>query len=498
MQIIEMSACQVGRLIKNKEISVLEAAESALTRIRQTDDRLHAFIQVDESYVKKQASTIQKKLDQGRLAVSPLAGVPMAIKDNISTRDLATTCASHMLDQYQPPYNATVIEQLFNNDALLTGKTNMDEFAMGSTTETAYTGPTLNPWDLARSPGGSSGGSAAAVAARQIWYALGSDTGGSIRQPAAYCGLTGLKPTYGMVSRFGLIAYASSLDQIGPIARNAEDCAAVMAIIAAADHKDSTSAANHHRPDSNSWLINEKDTFNLKNVRIVLPELVLQNLDKTTQKALLATAESFKQLGATVAPVSLPLQEAVVPAYYLIACAEASANLARYDGIQYGMQVPAEEDQDLASFYKKTRSAGFGTEVKRRLMLGTYALSAGYYEDWYLQALKTRQLLIAAYDQLLGPDDYLLLPVTTDIAPLLHEKEDDPLARYLGDVYTVSANLTGRPALAFPCGYKNRLPLGAQLMGSSFADQKLLRLVHAFQQVTDYHRAGPENMEVKA
>ena len=487
MRLTELFAWQLGDLITKKEIRVKEAAQAVLAEIEKENKRLNAFLSYDEEKVLSQAQSVQKKLDAGQVR-SPLAGIPMAVKDNISTRLYPTTCASDMLQGYLPPYNATVIENLQQAGAVITGKTNLDEFAMGCSTETSNKGPAINPWKPGHTPGGSSGGSAAAVAAGLSWYALGSDTGGSIRQPSAYCNLTGLKPSYGLVSRYGLIAYASSLDQIGPMARSARDCAAVMACIAGPDSKDSTSSDYKKAFSASNYAALTASGVSLKGRKIALPEQALTQADPATRSAVWETAAVYKSLGADVKTVSLPYQDASVPVYYLIACAEASGNLARYDGVQYGWQPDDSHELDLTAFYEQARSAGFGKEVKRRLMLGTFVLSSGYYDAWYLKALKMRRKIIDAYDEIMRGYDALLMPVTPAAAPPLYQYEDDPLARYISDTFTVDANLTGRPAIAFPCGINSDgLPIGVQLIGHLLDDDSLLGLVHAFQTQTTHH-----------
>ncbi len=493
MQLTELSAWQLGDLIRKKEIRALDAAEAVVAEIKTKNEKLNAFLSYDEAVIRSQAEGVQEKLDAGQV-LSPLAGVPMAVKDNISTRLYPTTCASDMLQGYLPPYDATVIENLQQAGAVITGKTNMDEFAMGCSTETSFRGPALNPWNQGHTPGGSSGGSAAAVAAGLSWYALGSDTGGSIRQPSAYCNLTGLKPSYGLVSRYGLIAYASSLDQIGPMARSARDCAAVMDCITSQDSKDSTSSDHSTAFKASCYEATTGFNISLKGRKIALPEQALAQVDPAVRRAVSETAAVFKDLGADIVPFDLPYQDASVPVYYLIACAEASGNLARYDGVQYGRQPDNGHEMDLTAFYEHNRSAGFGKEVKRRLMLGTFVLSSGYYDAWYLKALKMRRMIIDSYNEMMRGIDAVLMPVTPSAAPPLYQHEDDPLARYISDTFTVDANLTGRPAIAFPCGINaGGLPVGAQLTGHLLADDILLGLVHAYQTQTSHHEKRPSS-----
>lgn len=499
MHLHELSAIQLGRKLASREVGVVEACRAALDRIRSIDGRYQAFLTVDEHQVIEQAGQVQQRLDRGE-KLPPLAGVPVAVKDNISTKGLRTTCASKMLQDYVPPYSATVIEKMQAAGLIVLGKANLDEYAMGSTTETSFFGPTRNPWDPQRVPGGSSGGPAAAVAAGETWLALGSDTGGSIRQPCSHCGLTGLKPTYGAVSRYGLIAYASSLDQIGPIGRDVEDCRSLYDLISGPDAKDSTSmtssgdqsAANGQvhsavRPDS------KPGSRPLAGLRIGIPEAYLADgLQTEIRDALLAAADQLAALGAELEHFHLPLIEEAVPAYYLIATAEASSNLARYDGIQYGTRPDDTQVKDLFDFYCQARTGGFGREVRRRIVLGTFALSSGYYDAWYLKALKTRRLVRQSYQTALERYDMLLAPVSPTTAPRLGSTLADPLAMYLADIYTVSANLAGLPALSLPCGLDQAgLPIGMQLIGSAFSEANLLATGSIFQAHTDHHLLRP-------
>ncbi len=505
MEISDYTALELSQFITGRQISAPEAAQAALRRITSLDPTLNAFITVDAEAALQQAAAVQKRLDAGE-TLPPLAGVPLAGKDNISPRGLRTTCASRMRWNYTPPYDATVVERLRAGSAVILGKTNLDEFAMGSTSETSYAGPVRNPWATGRVPGGSSGGSAASVASREAWYALGSDTGGSIRQPCSFCGLTGLKPTYGAVSRYGLVAFASSLDQIGPMGRTAADCAAALAIIAGADGRDSTSlptarnldlaalqslAAAAAQDPAAPGLPGAKP---LQGLKIGLPEeYFAAGLQEDSRRAILAAADAMNGLGAVVETFSLPFTEEAIPAYYLIATAEASANLARYDGIQYGYRPDDSQIADLADFYCQARTEGFGREVRRRILLGTFALSAGYYDAYYLKALKIRQLISDSLRQALDRFDVLLAPLSPSTAPKLGETLDDPLQMYLSDIYTVTANLAGLPALALPCGFDSLgLPVGLQLIGRACADLDLLRIGMTFQTVTDHHRQRPD------
>lgn len=451
-----------------------------LARIKKYDARYHCFNMVDEAAAEKAAA-----------GEGPLAGIPIAIKDNIATTDLPTTCSSKILQGFMSPYDATVIGKLREAGAVILGKTNMDEFAMGSTTETSYTGVTKNPWDETKVPGGSSGGSAAAVAAGLAPIALGSDTGGSIRQPCAYCGLTGIKPTYGAVSRYGLLAYGSSLDQIGPIAHTAEDCAALLSVIAGYDEKDSTSAKN---VDFDFTAALHDD---LRGKKLGLPVNYLgEGLDPQIEAAIRAACEQFAALGAEVEEFEMPMIEYAVPAYYIIASAEASSNLSRYDGIKYGYHP--EKFTDLEDLYLSARSEGFGLEVKRRIMLGTFALSSGYYDAYYQKALKVRALIRRAFDEAFAKYDAIISPVAPTTAPHLGESLTDPLAMYLSDIYTVSVNLVGIPAISLPCGFdEGGMPIGMQLLGNLMSEEKLVNLAHAYQLRTDWHKQKPDLKEAE-
>lgn len=445
-----------------------------LARIAKYDAHYHAYNTVDEQAADKADGK------SGRLA-----GIPIAIKDNIATTELTTTCSSKILEGFVSPYNATVIEKLAAEGAVILGKTNMDEFAMGSTTETSYTGITRNPWDDQKVPGGSSGGSAAAVAAGLAPIALGSDTGGSIRQPCAYCGLSGIKPTYGAVSRYGLLAYGSSLDQIGPIAHTVEDCATLLSVIAGYDEKDSTSAKG---VDFNfDAVLND----NIAGKKIGLPKNYLgEGLNPEIEAAIRTACDKFTELGAQVEEFEMPMIEYAVPAYYIIASAEASSNLQRYDGIKYGYH-PASFD-DLEDLYLTTRSEGFGLEVKRRIMLGTFALSSGYYDAYYQKALKVRAMIREAFDAAFAKYDAIISPVAPTTAPKLGESLTDPLAMYLSDIYTVSVNLIGIPAVSLPCGFDAAgMPIGMQLLGNMMSEETLVNLGHAYQMHTDWHKKQP-------
>lgn len=478
-----MTALELGKKIQSKEIGVVEITKTVLDNIDKLDKKYNAFITINDNAL-KQAEILQKKINSGELK-SPLAGVPMAVKDNISTKGILTTCASKMLGNYKPIYNATVIDRLENQGALLIGKLNMDEFAMGSTSETSYFGTVKNPWDTSRVPGGSSGGSAAAVAAGEVYYTLGSDTGGSIRIPASFCGVTGIKPTYGSVSRYGLIAYASSLEQIGPLARNAEDCAAVLSVISGYDENDAT-------------CINKKpfdftDLFktDIKGMKIGIPlEYFADGVEPDVKEKVLEAAKKFEELGAEVEEFSLNFTQYAIPAYYIIAFAEASSNLSRYDGIKYGYRP--QNIKDLESLYIKARSEGFGTEVKRRIMLGSFVLSSGYYEAYYKKALQVRTLIKQEFDKVFEKYDLIISPVSPTTALKIGHSLSDPLKMYLGDIYTVSLNIAGLPGMVFPCGFdRNNLPVGIQLVGKHFAEKTLIRAAYSFHQATDFHKKSP-------
>ena len=433
---------------------------------------------LDKEGAYKQADVVQEKIDKGELT-GALAGVPVAIKDNMCTKGLFTTCSSKILENYIPTYTASAVQNLTDAGCVIIGKTNMDEFAMGSTTETSYYGVTRNPHNPGHVPGGSSGGSAAAVALNECFFALGSDTGGSIRQPSAFCGITGMKPTYGTVSRYGLIAYGSSLDQIGPMTKNVTDCAAVLETIASYDKKDSTSMKREEY-DFTSALVRD-----VKGLRIGLPKDYFgDGLDSEVKAAIFKAAETFKRMGAIVEEFDLGLVQYAIPAYYIIASAEASSNLERFDGVKYGYRT--KEYGDLHSMYKKTRSEGFGSEVKRRIMLGSFVLSSGYYDAYYLKALKTKALIKQEFDKAFEKYDIILAPAAPTTAPLLGSSLQDPIKMYLSDIYTISANLAGIPGLSIPCGKDNKgLPIGMQLLGGCFQEKTLLRAGFAYEKARE-------------
>jgi len=481
VELYELTVHQLSDLIKEKKVSAVEITKSYLDRIEKIDSKVGSYLSVLGEDAVKRATEVQEKIDKGE-AKSPLSGIPVALKDNICTEGIKTTCASKMLHNFIPPYNATVSKKLLDDDAVIIGKLNMDEFAMGGSTENSYFKSARNPWDLERVPGGSSGGSAAAVAANLTAFALGSDTGGSIRQPASFCGVVGMKPTYGAVSRFGLVAFASSLDQIGPLTKDVTDCAIVLNCITGHDPMDSTSA-NVEYPDYTKALVND-----VKGLKIGIPkEYMGEGLNPEVRKAVLDAVEVLKKLGAQCEEFSLPLTEYAIPAYYLISSAEASSNLARYDGIKYGYR--AEKFTDLLDLYKQSRSEGFGTEVKRRIMLGTYALSSGYYDAYYKKALQVRTLIKQGFDEAFEKYDVILGPTAPTTAYKLGEKVNNPLEMYLGDIYTVSVNIAGLPGLVVPCGFDgNGLPIGLQLIGKAFDESTLLRVGFTFEQNTDYNK----------
>jgi len=469
MSIMELTALQLGAKIKSREVSVQEAVQAALDAAEGSTT--NAFISLaDRDKCLSQAEDIQTKILRGE-CMSPLAGVPVGVKDNICTKDLRTTCASKMLADFIPPYSATAVEKLEQAGAIVVGKLNMDEFGMGSTSETSYFGAVKNPWDKERVPGGSSGGSAAAVAAKEAFCALGSDTGGSIRQPSSYCGVTGFKPTYGTVSRYGLLAYASSLDQIGAIGRDAADCAAIYHTIAGKDPRDGTSLD----------LSGGGQEGGVRGRKIALPaECFGDGVDSEVKQHVLAVAEVFRGMGAEVEYISLPFFDYVIPAYYIIATAEASSNLSRYDGVKYGFRA---DENDLTQMYSTTRSEGFGTEVKKRILLGTFVLSSGFYDAYYKKALQVKAIIKEHFDDVFAKYDAVITPVAPATAPLLGESAKDSLKMYLSDIFTVSVNLAGLPAVSVPCGFdSDGLPIGAQIIGNRMADNMVLGLGRAYQE----------------
>ncbi len=467
------------------EVTACDIVQAYTLRINQVEPKVKAYITQTKDTAMAQAEALDEKL-KGWRRTMPLTGMPVAIKDNICTEHVPTTCASRMLAEFVPPYDATVIARLRGQGYLLLGKTNLDEFAMGSSTENSAFGPSRNPWNVGHVPGGSSGGSAAAVAADECVAALGSDTGGSIRQPAALCGVVGLKPTYGRVSRFGLVAFASSLDQIGPITKDVTDAAIMLNVIAAHDPLDSTSA-NLPVPDYTKAL-KKRD---LKKLKVGVPqEFFSEGLDPEVEQAVRAAIEELKNLGGEVKEISLPTTDYAVAIYYLIATAEASSNLARFDGVKYGLRT--KQAKDLLDMYMKTRQEGFGPEVKRRIMLGTYALSAGYYDAYYGKAQAARTMTKRDFDEAFRTVDLIVTPVTPTPAFKLGEKSEDPLQMYLSDIFTISVNLAGVPAIAVPCGFsKAGLPIGLQIIGRPFEEETVLRAAHAYEQATDWRTKKP-------
>ncbi len=476
MDLMDLSAVALGKKIRAGEVTAQDAALAALLKIKEEEERINSFVTVlPEEEIIAKAAQVQEKIESGQLT-GPLAGVPVAIKDNLCTQGILTTCSSKILGNFKPTYSSEAVLNLERGGAVLIGKTNMDEFAMGSTTETSAYGVTRNPHNTEHVPGGSSGGSCAAVAAGECSYALGSDTGGSIRQPASFCGVTGIKPTYGTVSRYGLIAYGSSLDQIGPIAKDVTDCAAVLEVISSYDNKDSTSV---RREDIDFTAALTED---VKGMRIGIPrDYMGDGLQPEVREAVMAAAEVLRQRGAIVEEFDLSLVEYAIPAYYVIASAEASSNLSRYDGVKYGYRT--EQYEGLHNMYKKSRSEGFGPEVKRRIMLGSFVLSSGYYDAYYLKALRTKALIKEAFNRAFESYDVILSPAAPTTAPKIGESLCDPIKMYLGDIYTISVNLAGLPAMTVPCGRdESGLPIGLQLIGDCFQEKKIIQTAYTYEQ----------------
>ena len=475
-EILSMTSVELGRAIREGKTTAVAAVEAVLEQIEKSEKEIHAYVNLDKEGALRKAEKVQKKIENGELT-GPLAGVPVAVKDNICTEGMLTTCSSRILENFAPTYSAEVINKLEDAGAVIIGKTNMDEFAMGSTTETSAFGVTRNPYNTAHVPGGSSGGSAAAVAAQECFYALGSDTGGSIRQPASYCGVVGMKPTYGTVSRYGLIAYGSSLDQIGPLTKDVTDCATVLEIISGHDSKDSTSM---EREDTDFTAALVKDVAGM---RIGIPKGYFgEGLNHTVKEAVLGAAKKLEQAGAIVEEFDLESVEYAIPTYYTIAAAEASSNLERFDGIKYGYRT--KDFAGLHDMYKKTRSEGFGPEVKRRIMLGSFVLSSGYYDAYYLKALKVKALIKQAFDKAFEKYDVILGPVAPTTAPELGKSLADPMKMYLSDIYTISANLAGLPGISIPCGTDEKgLPIGLQLLGDCFQEKKLIQCAYTYEQL---------------
>ncbi len=485
MSIHKLSLCELQRKFTAGEVTATEIVRAYSLRIGQVESKVKAYVTQTKDAALVQAAALDDKL-KGWRRTKPLMGMPIAIKDNMCTEGVATTCSSRMLQNFVPPYDATVIAKLKEQEYLLLGKTNLDEFAMGSSTENSAFGPSRNPWSVQCVPGGSSGGSAAAVAADECVAALGSDTGGSIRQPAAFCGVVGLKPTYGRVSRYGLVAFASSLDQIGPITKDVSDAAFLLGAIAGHDPMDSTSA-DVPVPDYMKAL-KKKD---LKKLKVGVPaEFFGEGLDPEVEEAVRAAIEELKNLGGEIKEIRLPRTDAAVAVYYVLATAEASSNLARFDGVKFGLR--AKETKDLLDLYMKTRQEGFGPEVKRRIMLGTYALSSGYYDAYYGKAQTVRTLICQDFAEAFEEVDLIVTPVTPTPAFKLGEKSEDPLQMYLSDIFTISVNLAGLPAIALPCGFSRAgLPIGLQLIGRAFQEETLLRAAHAYEQSTQWHLKKP-------
>jgi aspartyl-tRNA(Asn)/glutamyl-tRNA(Gln) amidotransferase subunit A len=485
VSVLGRSARQLRQDIETGGISAVEACRVTLDRMSSLNPALNAFNHIAADRALERAAAIDRQRAAGD-RLGPLAGIPIALKDNMCVRGMRTTASSKILDQFVPPYDATIVTRLEGAGAVIVGKTNCDEFAMGSSNENSAYGPVRNPWNLDTTPGGSSGGSAAAVASHCVPLALGSDTGGSIRQPASFCGVVGLKPTYGRVSRYGLLAFASSLDQIGPFARTVGDAALALSAIAGHDSCDATSSTAEV-PDYAAGLTGEA-----RGVRVGVPRaFVSDGVDERVRAAFDAALITLRDSGATLVDIELPHATLAIPAYYLICTAEASSNLARYDGVKYGYRSPAAKDAPLKTMYSKTRDEGFGPEVKRRIMLGTYVLSAGYYDAFYLKAQQVRTLLRRDYEQAFASVDVVAMP-TSPIPPFrLGEKTDDPLQMYLADIFTVSVNLAGLPGISLPCGFADGLPIGFQLIGKMFDEATILRTADAFERVTEWHKAAP-------
>jgi len=486
MDLVGKSISELQHLLRGKQVKAHEIAEAHLKHLNEIEPKVQAFITVTPELALQQASEVDNMVASGK-TLPPLAGIPIALKENmcVASKDYPTTCGSKILENFKPPYSATITEKIFAAGAILIGKSNLDEFAMGSSTEHSAFKQTKNPWDTSKVPGGSSGGSAASVSSGTTVVALGSDTGGSIRQPAAFCGVVGMKPTYGVVSRFGLVAFASSLDQIGPFGRTVEDVAITLNVISGHDCKDSTSY--HERlPDYTAGL-----NKGIKGLRVgVIKELAGEGIDSDVREAVQKAIDVLKEQGAIVKEVSMPMLKHALPVYYLVATAEASSNLARYDGVKYGHR--SSEAPDLLSMYFQTRKEGFGAEVKRRIMLGTYALSSGYYEAYYGKAQQVRRLIKEEFDKEFKNLDILVSPVSPSVAFGVGEKTEDPLAMYLSDIATIPANLAGLPGISVPCGFgKGNMPIGLQMVAAPLADATILTAAHAYQQATEWHKQNP-------
>lgn len=484
MDLHYLTVHEIKEKLEKREISCKELTELSLKRVKKLEPSLNAFISVTEDLALKNAKIVDDKISRGERLL-PLAGIPLGLKDALITKDIPTTCASKILGEFKPPYNGTAVQKLLDQEMILIGKTNMDEFAMGSSNENSSYGAVKNPWDLGRIPGGSSGGSAVAVAAGEVFASLGSDTGGSIRQPASLTGVVGLKPTYGRVSRFGLVAFASSLDQIGPFTRDVHDCALMLNAIAGFDPLDTTSA-QEPVPDFTSFL--SKD---LKGIRIgVAEEYFGEGLEEAVKKCVLEAIEVLKKLGAEIREISLPHLRYAIPTYYLICTAEASSNLARYDGVRYGRRTKG--IKTLEELYKKSRGEGFGDEVKRRIMLGTFALCSGYYDAYFKKAAQVRTLITNDFQNAFNEVEVIVTPTSPTPAFKLGEKLEDPLAMYLSDMYTISVNLAGLPGMSLPCGFsKKSLPIGFQLIAGRMKEENIIKVGSAYQGVTDWHKRNP-------
>jgi len=483
MALYSLTIHELQEKIRSGGVSAVQIAESVFSRIDAVEERVHSYIRLMKEQAMIAAAKADENIKKGDL--QPLTGIPLALKDIVCTKGIPTTCGSHILHNFVPPYNATVVERLAASGAVFVGKTNMDEFAMGSSTETSYFGPTRNPWDLTRIPGGSSGGSATAVAADECIASIGSDTGGSIRQPAALCGVVGLKPTYGRVSRFGLIAFASSLDQIGPFTKDVEDCAIMMNVLAGYDPKESTSV-QAEVPDYRRFIGRD-----IQGWKIGIPkEYFIEGIDPEVSAAVKKTIEVVEKCGGQCIDISLPHTKYCVAVYYIIAPAEASSNLARYDGVRYGLRTA--DARDLAEMYEKTRMQGFGAEVKRRIMIGTYALSAGYYDAYYGKASQVRALIRRDFDEAFKQCDIILTPTTPTPAFKIGEKTDDPLQMYLSDIFTISTNLAGIPGMSVPCGFSSSgLPIGVQFLAGHFEEGKLLQIASAYEKTAALEKRRP-------
>ncbi|MEW6065704.1 glutamyl-tRNA(Gln) amidotransferase [Desulforamulus profundi] len=483
MDLFQRTAHQLHEMLVRKEISASEITAAVYRRMEEVEEKVKSYLTITREHAEAKARQVDEKIAAGE-PVGPLAGIPVAVKDNMCTEGIRTTCASKILYNFVPPYTATAVAKMDAAGMVMVGKTNLDEFAMGSSTENSGFHLTHNPWDLERVPGGSSGGSAAAVAAGETVVSLGSDTGGSIRQPAAFCGVVGMKPTYGGVSRYGLVAFASSLDQIGPFTKDVTDMAHMLNVICGHDPMDSTSA-NIRQPDFTQFLVND-----IKGMKIGVPrEYMADGIDPLVKERIKEAIQKLTELGAYVEETSMPHTDYAMPAYYLIATAEASSNLARYDGVRYGLRV--EDARDVVDMFMRSRSQGFGDEVKRRVMLGTYSLSAGYYDAYYLKALKVRTLIKQDFDKAFEKYDVLLSPTSPSTAFKIGEMVDDPIQMYLQDICTIPVNMAGIPALSIPCGLANNLPVGLQLMGKAFAEGTLLRVAYTLEQNIDFTRLRP-------